>query len=77
MTTTTSKFQKVKIVRKPSLPDTLKSLQIGTPYKMTNSEFKITAVRTKISELRKDKVYDFTISEAGMPVNEYVVTRIK
>lgn len=76
MTLPTFKPQRVKIIRRPSLPATLKSMVIGVPYKLTNRDFKITAVRTKISELRKDGNYDYSITEAGM-VDEYVVTRIK
>jgi len=76
MTATSSSALKIKVVRKPSLPDTLMAIPKGTPYKFTSRDFKISAVRNKISDLRK-KGYEFTISEAGMPVDEYVVTRIK
>jgi len=66
---------KPKIVRKPSLPATLKSFEIGIAYRLTNRDFKLQAARQAISELRKRK-YEFTISEAGL-VDEYIITCTK
>lgn len=68
---------RVKIVRKPSLNETLKNLPLGEPRKFSVYDFKIQAVRGAISDFRtKKKTHDFTITEAGM-VNEYIVTRIR
>jgi len=66
---------KVKVVSKPSLSITLKSMEIGVPTLFTNIQFKVTSTRVCASEL-SNKGFKFEISEAGM-VNEYLVTRLK
>lgn len=66
---------KVKIVSKPSLSQTLKSLEVGKPTLFQTSQFKTQPARVCATEL-KSKGYEFTITEDGM-VNEYIVTRLK
>lgn len=67
--------KRVKIVSKPSLNNTLKSLPLGEPYKFQCTDFKTQSARIAVSGLRK-KGYQFKLTEEGM-VNEYVVTRLK
>jgi len=67
--------KRVKIIRKPSLYDTLKGLPLGVPNKFHIRDFKTQAVRSSVTLLKR-KGFDFTVSEAGM-VEEYIVTRLK
>ena len=71
----TTKPKRVKIVRKPSIGETLKMLEIGRATLFTIRDWKTQAARVAASELKK-KGYDFTITEEGM-VDEYIVTRLK
>lgn len=66
---------KVKIVSKPSLSYTLKSLEVGKPTLFQTSQFKTQPVRVCATELKK-KGFEFTITEDGL-INEYIVTRKK
>jgi len=67
------KAQKVNVVKKPSLPDTLKALPIGIPIEFNQRDFKLSAARNCISDLRKKK-FQYDITEKGM-VDTYIVTR--
>jgi hypothetical protein len=71
----TNATQKVKIVSKPSLSYTLKSLEIGSPTLFANREFKVQVCRVAASELKK-KGFEYKITEEGL-VDEYIVTRLK
>lgn len=68
--------QRVKIVTKPSLSNTLKSMEVGIPTLFTISEFKVNLARVAASELKRKEGYEFTVSEDGM-VDEYIVTCTK
>lgn len=67
--------KKAKIVTKPSLADTLRSLSIGKPTIIKNSQFKPNSVRNTISRLKKSG-YDFSASEEGQ-IDQIIVTRLK
>ena len=75
MNETKSKAKKLKLVSKPSLKETMKSLERGVPIKFSNRDFKMNSIRNAASNL-KQKGYSFTVSEAGM-VDGCIVTRIK
>lgn len=66
---------KAKIISKPSLAETLRSLVIGKPSTIKNHQFKTNSVRNTISRLRK-KGFDFDATEEGL-VGEIRVTRLK
>lgn len=66
---------KAKIISKPSLADTLRSLNIGKPSIIKSNQFKINSVRNTISRLKK-KGFDFLATEEGL-VDEIKVTRLK
>jgi len=65
--------QRVKIVSKPSLSNTLKSIEIGVPTLFSTNQFKVQLARVAASELKRKEGYEFTVSEDGM-VDEYIVT---
>jgi len=67
--------KRVKVVRKPSLIDTLKTLPLGIPHLFSTRDFKIQSARNAIAGLRKLKM-EFIITEEDM-VSEYKVTRLK
>lgn len=64
-----------KIVSRPSIIETLKSLPLGKPHKFSVRQFKLSIVRTAASTMKKQG-YEFIVSEKGL-VDEYIVTRIK
>lgn len=66
---------RVRIVRKPSLPATLRAMQPGIKQRFQTRDFKLQVMKNGITALRK-KGYDFDLTEKGL-VNEYDVTRIK
>ncbi|WP_163270572.1 hypothetical protein [Dysgonomonas sp. 511] len=66
---------KAKIISKPSLAETLRSLTIGKPSTIKSNQFKTNSVRNTISRLKK-KGFDFDATEEGL-VDEIRVTRLK
>ena len=75
MYTTTKQAKKLRIVTKPSLKETMKSLERGVPTKFEIKDFKMNSIRNAASTL-KEKGYIFQVSETGM-VDGCIVTRIK
>lgn len=66
---------KARIISKPSLAETLRSLTIGKPSTIKSNQFKTNSVRNTISRLKK-KGFDFDATEEGL-VDEIRVTRLK
>lgn len=66
---------RVKFVNKPSLIETLRTLELDIPFTFSIHNFKTQNVRVTISDLRK-KGFEFIITEEGL-VDEYIVTRLK
>lgn len=66
---------KAKIISKPSLAETLRSLSIGKPVIIKSNQWKANSVRNTISRLRK-KGFDFDPTEEGL-VDAIKVTRNK
>ncbi len=66
---------RVKIVRKVSLSETLKALELNRPTRFHVKDFKTQAIRSQVSELRKRK-FDFVVDEKNIP-DGCIVTRIK
>lgn len=75
MDITKIKAKKLKVVTKPSLKETMKSLERGVPTKFSNRDFKMNSIRNAASTL-KQKGYSFQVTETGM-VDCCIVTRIK
>lgn len=65
---------KARIISKPSLAETLRSLTIGKPSIIKSNRFKTNSVRNTISRLKK-KGFDFDATEEGL-VDEIRVTRL-
>ena len=66
---------RVKFVSKPSLVQTLKTMEIGIALTFSIHDFKTQYARVAISDLRK-KGFEFKITEEGL-VDEYIITRLK
>lgn len=73
--TTTSKLKKVEIKYRPSLTETLKSLEIGVGNLFSIRDYKAAVVRSAATKL-KSSGYGFSITEEGM-IDEYIVTRLR
>jgi len=66
---------KAKIISKPSLAETLRSLTIGKPSRIKSNQFKTNSVRNTISRLKK-KGFEFDATDVGI-LDEFKVTRQK
>jgi hypothetical protein len=66
---------RVKIVRKVSLVETLKALELNRPTRFFVRDFKTQAIRSQVTELRK-RSFEFTVDEKNIP-DGCIVTRIK
>lgn len=75
MNTTKIKAKKLKVVSKPSLKETMKSLERGVPTKFEIHDFKLNSIRNAASTLKQNG-YEFQVTETGM-VDGCIVTRIK
>jgi len=75
MTTTAFTPRNVQFKQRPSLVDTLKSLEIGVAYLFKVRDSKVYTTRATASKLQ-DQGYLFTISEEGR-IDDYIVTRLK
>ena len=71
----TNQISRVKIVKKPSLLETLKNLKPGIVTRFRERDFKLAVTKNAVTTL-KAQGFEFKVSEKGL-VSEYDVTRLK